>query len=1298
MDGCPCPGRSRAPWCVSTGLLWILGLSGRIAARAPRAGAQAGRRQGAAASPPTVAARPPSELGDHLERPPERAALPPFASYYPEAEDPPRPPPGKTIETFGEAQLRAIHELYFSVGPGVTLEAFADRCRAHSAFAGRKRDFATKNLIELFRAEKAHFPWSWKTRALVASSHALVDRLLTRERGTTYGQIIDELRAEHGPAFVHGQSLRAAARELWAARPTDYPFAARLPRKADGSFQLEAMGSPTGIQYDTRGRLLVTPQLGARVRSFVDDPRFLYHFQLPDLVKLVASEIPGFGPNHVHRLARAGWAPTFEQARKVAMKRLCEQIHQLHHHEGLEHLNEVLDALASRFGYPRFSPDQISFFRKHYPELVPNFRQAKIEARLDAAELLLRELLAHPDEPVSSVGQRLGLSRQRTAMVLHALRRYRPEALPAKTWHPWTESDKHTLRTVVDACPIGTTHAQLLATLRAEQPELMLRHDLSLPISVSVAIRTQLGIPDWSEHQAQRFRDVLVQLAVRSPKGTSLSELTRALLERHPGVYNPSYVQELARRWKERPQDYPPIDRLLDEAGNFPWEYSKVAREEPLARRVGELIRANPGITLRACAKLVRADPEFGPSVPNFSALHVAGLRLAHPELVPYVDDLKSEGHRKWLADRRRAAKVLAEKAAVWANASPDREGLTVNALARAMGVSFGRMRLALERHPELFPWYTGTERGPGPDLYLATRVAHEMETARVGATLPELVDALTQDPAFREAYPGFTVNSFQSLRARYPDLLPDWSTRNQILRSKLLVDELLSAPAGASYKKVIERLRKKHPGVFGPGFDRPEYVLRHWQTNPDRFPFAAALLDRGAHRLVGRGKPSLVQRAEPNELLAARLARMGALPESLPLLEAIADKMPKSAFSEVEVVAVQHLLDSQVPTFDIYKKLGMAPSRTTVIGVPYSSSPIIGDVLADKGFDVRLPPLDMAAWFREVRQVMWEKVEAARESGRRILFIDDGGLAAQILGSDPELAEHAHLFTIVEQTRRGITVAEGVDLHSPLINVAQAPTKAVEGPMIGTSSEERLIRRLTGLGVDSVKGKKVGVLGHGVIGSAVAAMLKRLGAEVTVLDADEETQRLAGQRYAVASDRESFFRQQDIIIGSTGMNSIQKDDLPYLKDGVILGSTSSKLVEIDVEAIEDASRAEPGGSPRVEVLDADNFPPGVAYQLADGRRVKLLASGFPINFDRGPEDVPAEHIQLTRALMLIGALQAVGTKAAGFHALEAKRQLEALEVFEALGVAEDHEALLQAMGIARRKLETVVTARVRRR
>jgi hypothetical protein len=63
---------------------------------------------------------------------------------------------------------------------------------------------------------------------------------------------------------------------------------------------------------------------------------------------------------------------------------------------------------------------------------------------------------------------------------------------------------------------------------------------------------------------------------------------------------------------------------------------------------------------------------------------------------------------------------------------------------------------------------------------------------------------------------------------------------------------------------------------------------------------------------------------------------------------------------------------------------------------------------------------------------------------------------------------------------------------------------------------------------------------------------------------------------------------------------------------------------------------------------------------------VSLLARGFPVNFDGGPENIAPEDIQLTRALMLIGALQAAGARVAGVNRLDPRLQIELLDELEA--------------------------------
>jgi len=115
--------------------------------------------------------------------------------------------------------------------------------------------------------------------------------------------------------------------------------------------------------------------------------------------------------------------------------------------------------------------------------------------------------------------------------------------------------------------------------------------------------------------------------------------------------------------------------------------------------------------------------------------------------------------------------------------------------------------------------------------------------------------------------------------------------------------------------------------------------------------------------------------------------------------------------------------------------------------------------------------------------------------------------------------------------------------------------------------------------------------------------------------------------------------------------------DLALVRDGCIIGSTSPRLDEIDTSYLSQEAD-------RVNVIDGDSHPPTLAYQLGDGRTVKLLARGYPLNFDGGPENIPADQIQITRALMLLGAVQAIGTGIGDIVRLDPRLQLKAVELF----------------------------------
>ena len=98
-----------------------------------------------------------------------------------------------------------------------------------------------------------------------------------------------------------------------------------------------------------------------------------------------------------------------------------------------------------------------------------------------------------------------------------------------------------------------------------------------------------------------------------------------------------------------------------------------------------------------------------------------------------------------------------------------------------------------------------------------------------------------------------------------------------------------------------------------------------------------------------------------------------------------------------------------------------------------------------------------------------------------------------------------------------------------------------------------------------------------------------------------------------------------DLILGCTGMTSITQAQHRFLKKGCILASASSSDREFDSVFIR-----------------AKNPAFYNCFQDVDNGHVTLLNSGFPINFDGKRHSIAPEKIQITRALLTAGILQAL--------------------------------------------------------
>lgn len=324
----------------------------------------------------------------------------------------------------------------------------------------------------------------------------------------------------------------------------------------------------------------------------------------------------------------------------------------------------------------------------------------------------------------------------------------------------------------------------------------------------------------------------------------------------------------------------------------------------------------------------------------------------------------------------------------------------------------------------------------------------------------------------------------------------------------------------------------------------------------------------------------------------AAVLARPGAghatRAGDLPVLQSALARWP---MPPARLVLVAHILDTAVP---YVRLLDRCTDLVQVVPVPYSVQPEALSLLDDL-------PVTVPESIEDVGAVAVSAAErAAREGELPVIVQEVGGYCADAVGG---LARHPGIRGVVEDTKQGQWRYERkMPLPLPLFTIADSPLKALEDVQVGRSvaySVERLLRlRFYRL----LSERRVLVLGYGGIGTALAEHLRRSGAQVAVYDPDEVRMSAAVVHGYRTGAREDLLRWAEVIVGVSGHRALTADDLPLLRDGVVLASGSSKQVEFDVEGLHQDAEA---------VVEVDEV---TELQVAD-RTVYLLNEGKPVNF-----------------------------------------------------------------------------------
>lgn len=397
--------------------------------------------------------------------------------------------------------------------------------------------------------------------------------------------------------------------------------------------------------------------------------------------------------------------------------------------------------------------------------------------------------------------------------------------------------------------------------------------------------------------------------------------------------------------------------------------------------------------------------------------------------------------------------------------------------------------------------------------------------------------------------------------------------------------------------------------------------------------------------------------RAEVEAMSAESLARAVALSSiylSMPAIDIAASLVPDGIFAGASAVCVQHVLGTQVALFAALENKGLEARRTQIIGAPYSTSFITQEALRARGYRVDTPRLTEG---RELEDLAEELVTAAlrvalKESAReKILILDDGGLVVRTIHR--HFARDAQRFFAVEQTARGVTEIAALEpCLVPVVDVARSKLKRHESRKIGHEIASGIDRKLRRIGMKGVVDRKIFVIGYGMIGSGVALKLAEQGAVVSAFDTQPRRMDQA-VRDGFRVESGVAVEDKDVIIGCTGHRTMGRAEMARMKSRTVMASGSSRDIEIDMRL---------GASRAVRTMILAHEGPGDDRFLTRLWRFKdkdliVLHNGFPINFSGGPNPTPPKSIQLTRAIMLLGAAQAIQTDAPGIHGLDLAQQ-----------------------------------------
>ena len=257
------------------------------------------------------------------------------------------------------------------------------------------------------------------------------------------------------------------------------------------------------------------------------------------------------------------------------------------------------------------------------------------------------------------------------------------------------------------------------------------------------------------------------------------------------------------------------------------------------------------------------------------------------------------------------------------------------------------------------------------------------------------------------------------------------------------------------------------------------------------------------------------------------------------------------------------------------------------------------------------------------------------------------------------------------EETTTGLVRLRTLELRCPVIAVNEARSERLFNDHYGTgqSTLDGILRATNLL----VAGHTFVVLGYGWTGKGIALRARGLGAQVIVCEIDPMRALEARMEGYEVMPALAAAERGDVFVTVTGSREVLgAEHYARMKDGAVLANAGHFDIELDLPAL--CEEAKGGVREVLPLVDS--------YDLGDGRRLNLLASGRVVNLAAG-QGHPAAVMDMSfanQALSVEHLVRHGSGLAAGVHPVPEAidREIARLKL-ESLGVVIDTATESQA-------------------